>query len=116
MNNELNPEKVAQLLTKSTQHLDNSTLSALANARRNALEKQTARVPVFTFSSASGHTSARWTDRLIPHSAAPWIAAGLLVAILLAGTSYWQHVQEQQIDDTDVAILTSDLPIEVFVN
>jgi hypothetical protein len=116
MSNELNPEKVAQLLTKSTQQLDNSTLSALASARRNALERQSARVSVFRLSSASGHTSARWMDRIVPHSAAPWIAAGLLVVILLAGGSYWQHVQEQQIDDTDVAILTSDLPIEVFVN
>jgi Protein of unknown function (DUF3619) len=116
MNNELNPEKIAQLLTKSTEQLDNSTLSDLANARRNALERQSAQIPVFTLTSASGHNSVRWTDKLIPHTAVPWIAAGLLVAILLAGTSYWQHVQEQQIDDTDVAILTSDLPIEVFVN
>ena len=116
MSDELNPEKVVQLLTKSTQQLDNSTLSKLANARRNSLERQSARVPVLTLTSGSGHSSVRWTDRLVPHSATPWIAAGLLVAILLAGTSYWQHVQEQQISDTDVAILTSDLPIEVFVN
>lgn len=116
MSHELNPEKIVQLLTKSTQQLDNSTLSALANARRNALERQSSRVPVFTLTSGSGHSSVRWTNRLVPHSAVPWIAAGILVAILLAGTSYWQHVQEQQIDDTDVAILTSDLPIEAFVN
>ncbi|MGA7596180.1 MAG: DUF3619 family protein [Gallionella sp.] len=116
MSNDLNPVKIAHLLTKGTQMMDNSILSALANARRNALGRQSARVSVFTLSSASGHSTARWIDRLIPHSAAPWIAAGLLVSILLAGTGYWQHVQEQQIDDTDVAILTSDLPIEVFIN
>jgi hypothetical protein len=116
MNNELNPEKITQLLTKSAQQLDNATISALAKARHKALERQSARAPVFTLTSASGHALARWTDRLIPHSSAPWIAAVLLAAILLAGTSYWQSVQEQQIDDTDVAILTSDLPIEVFVN
>ena len=115
MSNELNPEKIAQLLTKSVQQLDNSTLSALNKARHKALERQSTRVPVFAFST-SGHASARWTDRLIPHSAAPWLAAVLLAAILLACASYWQNVQEQQIDDTDVAILTSDLPIEVFVN
>jgi hypothetical protein len=115
MTNELNPEKIAQLLSKSTQQLDGATLSALANARQNALIKQSVRAPVFTLTSASAHTSLRWADRLIPHSAQPWIAAGLLVAILFAGTSYWQHVQEQQINETDVAILTGDLPIEVFV-
>jgi hypothetical protein len=116
MTKTLNPEKIAQLLTKSTQQLDEATLSALADARQNALKKQSVRAPLFTLTSDSVHNSVRWTDRLIPHSAQPWIAAGLLVAILFAGTSYWQHVQEQQIDDTDVAILTGDMPIEVFVN
>lgn len=116
MTNSLNPEKIVQLLTNSTQQLDEATLSALANARRKALEHQSERAPVFTLTSASAHTSFRWIDRFIPHSVQPWIAAGLLVVILLVGNSYWQHVQEQQIDETDVAILTSDLPIEVFIN
>ncbi len=116
MISELNPGKIAQLLTKSTQQLDESTLSVLANARQNALKRQSVRAPVLTLTSASAHSSLRWADRLIPHSLQPWIAAVLLLAILFAGTSYWQHVQEQQIDETDVAILTGDLPIEVFVN
>ncbi len=116
MTNSLSPEKIVQLLTKSTQQLDVATLSALADARQNALKYQSAPVPGFTLNSASAHGSVHWADRFIPHSVQPWIAAGLLAAILFAGTSYWQHLQEQQIDDTDVAILTSDLPIEVFVN
>jgi len=116
MTYELNPVKVAQLLIKSTQQLDNATLSALANARQNALKRQSAQASVLALTPTSGHFSVGWTNRLIPHSATSWVAAGLLVAILIAGTSYWQHVQEQQIDDTDVAILTSDLPIDVFVN
>jgi len=116
MTYELNPVKVAQLLIKSAKNLDDATLSSLASARQNALKRQSARAPVLELTSASGHSPVRWTDRLLPHSATPWIAAGLLVAVLIAGTSYWQHVQEQQIDDTDVAILTSDVPIDVFVN
>jgi hypothetical protein len=119
MTNKLDPRKIAQLLTQSTRQLDEATLSALVNARQNALKRQSVRAvraPVFALTPASAHTSARWTDRLIPHSAQPWIAAGLLAAILIAGTSFWQHVQEQQIDEVDVAILTDDLPIEVFVD
>lgn len=116
MTNELDPKKIAQLLTLSTRQLDEATLSALVNARQNALKRQSVRAPVFALTTASAHTSARWADRLMPHSAQPWIAAGLLAAILIAGTGYWQHVQEQQIDDLDVAILTDDLPIEVFVD
>jgi hypothetical protein len=37
MTNKLNPEKIVQLLTKSTQQMDEATLSALADARQNAL-------------------------------------------------------------------------------
>ena len=116
MTHKLDPGKIAQLLTQGTRQLDAVTISALVNARQNALKKQPVRAPVFTLTPASAHTSARWTDRLMPHSAQPWITAGLLLAVLIAGTGYWQNVQEQQIDETDVAILTGDLPIEVFVD
>lgn len=116
MTYELNPVKVAQLLTKNVKQLDDDTLSSLASARHNALKRQLSRAPALRLTSASGHSSGHLTGRLIPHSATPWLAAGLLVVILIVGTSYWQHVKEQQIDDTDVAILISDLPIDAFVN
>ena len=116
MTNELDPGKIVRLLTQGTRQLDAVTISALVDARQKALKRQSERAPVFTLAPTSAYMSARWTDRLIPHSAQLWIAAGLLVAVLIAGTSYWQHVQEQQIDETDVAILTDELPIEVFVD
>jgi hypothetical protein len=110
MTNELDPRKIAQLLTQSTRQLDEAILSALVSARQNALKRQSVRAPVFAL------TTGRWTDRLMPHSAQLWIAAGLLAATLVAGPSFWRHVQERQIDEIDVAILTDDLPIEVFVD
>jgi Protein of unknown function (DUF3619) len=116
MSDELDPGKIAQLLTQSTRQLDAVTISALVNARHNALERQSVRAPVFTHARVSVLTSVHWANRLIPHSAQPWIAGGLLIAVLIAGTSYWQNIQEQQIDETDVAILTDELPIEVFVD
>jgi len=116
MTNELDPGKIVRLLTQGTRQLDAVTISALVDARQKALKRQSERASVFTLAPTSAYMPARWTDRLIPHSAQPWIAAGLLVAVLIAGTSYWQHVQEQQIDETDVAILTDELPIEVFVD
>ncbi len=116
MTNELDPGKIAQLLTQGTRQLDAVTVSALISARQKALKRQSVCVTVSMPTPASGHSSFRWTDRLIPHSAQPWIAAGLLVAVLIAGTSYWQNIQEQQIDDTDLAILTDELPIDVFVD
>jgi Protein of unknown function (DUF3619) len=116
MINELNPGKIAQLLTQGTRQLDAATISALINARQNALKKQSLRASVFTLNPACVYNSVRWADRLIPHSAQPWVAGALLIAVLMGGTGYWQSVQEQQIDETDVAILTDELPIEVFVD
>lgn len=110
MTDEINPEKIVQLLTQSTRQLDSCTLSALSNARQKALQRQTVRAPVFTFATS------RWAHMLLPFTNHQWLSAGLLAAMLFFGTGYWHHVQEQQMDELDVAILTDDLPIEVFVD
>jgi hypothetical protein len=116
MNSELDPAKIAELLTISARQLDKATLSALADARQNALKRQSVRKPVFALASASAHGSSHWANRLMPHSAHSWIAAILLVAVFIAGTNYWQNALDQQIDEIDVAILTNDMPIDVFVD
>jgi hypothetical protein len=116
MTNELDPKKIAQLLTQSTRQMDETILSALVNARQNALKRYSERAPVFALTPASAHQSFGWTDALIPRSAQRWIAAGLFFAVLIAGMGIWHNVQEQQISELDVAILTDDLPIEVFVD
>ena len=110
MTKKLNPGTIAKLLTQSAEQLDAPTLSALAKARQQALKRQTVRVPVLSLST--GH----WTHNLIPHSAPQWLIGGLLAIILLAVGGYWQHAREEKIHELDVAILTSDLPIEVFIH
>jgi hypothetical protein len=110
MTNELDPRKIIQLLTLSTRQLDEATLSALVNARQNALKRQSVRAPVFALDTGRG------THSLKPVSIHQWVIAGLIVAMLIVGTSYWHHVQEEQISELDLAILTDDLPIEVFVD
>ncbi len=110
MNTNLDPGKITRLLTLSARQLDQNTLSALSIARQKALERQSARSPFFALSTGHG------THRLLPNIAHPWVIAGVLAAVLVLGTGYWQHIQEQQIDDTDLAILTDDTPIDVFVD
>ena len=110
MTTKLDSGKIAQLLTQSSRQLDSSTMSAFADARQNALKRQLVRTPVAAMSTG------RWTHSLIPHSGQQWLATGLLVAILLFSAGYWQHTREQQISELDVAILTDELPIEVFVD
>ncbi len=118
MTQQFDPEKITRLLNQSTRQMDADavTLSALADARQCALTMQAAQSPAFSFATAYPHGLTRWTDRLIPHSAQMWIAALLLLAIFVTGAGYWQSMQEQQIDELDVAILTDDMPIEIFVD
>ncbi|MGC2047156.1 MAG: DUF3619 family protein [Gallionella sp.] len=110
MTTKLDSEKIAQLLTQSSRQLDSGTLSALSEARNNALKRQLVHSP------AAALSSGRWTHNLIPHSGQQWLVTGLLVAIFVLMAGYWQHAQEQQISEIDVAILTDELPIEIFVD
>lgn len=110
MTDKLNHEKIARLLTQSSRQLDSGTLTALSKAREVALQRQTLRVPVFSL------TTGRWAHFLLPLSAHQWMPAVLLAVMFAVGAGYWHHAQEQQIDELDVAILTDDLPIEVFVD
>lgn len=103
------PERIAKLLTRAAQQLDDDTVAALRQARNVALQRQSLSKPVFALST--GH-NIRW---LMPHSTQQWVAAIILfVAILFGGLSYWQH--ENDLSHLDTAILTDDLPLEVFVD
>ena len=105
------PERIARLLTHATQQLDDGTVAALRRARSVALERQSLNKPVFALST--GH-NVRW---LVPHSTDQWAATVILiVAILFGGASYWQHLHENELSRLDAAILTDDLPLEVFID
>ena len=110
---DINAERIAQLLTRSAQQLDDNTLVALRRARNIALERQSQTKPALALSTGHG---LHW---LIPHSAHQWAATVILLAIVLfSGANYWQHMQEQEQETSrlDLAILTDDLPLEVFVD
>ena len=109
----INPKHIAELLTRSTQQLDDNTLAALSQARHLALERQLQSRPVFALATGRG---LNW---VLPHSTQQWVATIIvLVMILFSGASYWQQIQEQEHDISrlDIAILTDDLPLEVFVD
>jgi len=110
MTTNLAPEKITRMLTLSSQQLDDKTLSALRNARQLALKRQAVRAPAFALNTGRG------THHLIPDSIQAWVIGGLLLTILIVGMSFWHNIQKQQADELDVAILTDDLPIEVFVD
>jgi hypothetical protein len=107
---EIDPKHIAKLLTRATEQLDADTVAALRHARNRALERQTATNPVFSLNT--GHH----LHRSSPHAIPQWVGtAALLAAIVVGGISYWHHAREEM-SHLDVAILTDDMPMEVFVD
>ena len=107
----INPERIAVLLTRAAGQLDAGTVTALRRARNIALERQAQRKPAFALSTGHG---AHWPA---PHSTHQWAATAiLLMTLLAAGMSYCHHADEYETSHLDVAILTDDLPMEVFVD
>ena len=98
--------------------MSGQVLLSLSRARQKALERQSAHAPAFTLASnGAGHPHVNdWMHWVLPHSVQQMIIAALLASVVVSGVSYWHHAEEQRIGELDVAILTDELPIEVFVD
>lgn len=115
--NNSSPESIAGLLTKAAEQLDSHTVAALRNARHNALARQSLhRQPALALSAGHG------IYRLMPHSPQQWvIVTALLVTVLVSMAGYWHHAGERDTNhhdasQLDIAILTDDLPMDVFLD
>lgn len=107
----VDPQKISELLARASSDLDDNTLAALRRARNLALEHQTSREPALALPAGHG---LHW---LVPHTPHQWAATAiLLIAILVGGVGYWHHATELELSHLDVAILTDELPMEIFVD
>ncbi|MDX8386855.1 MAG: DUF3619 family protein [Gallionella sp.] len=110
------PESIAKLLTRSAEALDTETTDKLRRSRNIALSKKPAHNTVLAL------TSGNAAHLLIPHTPQQWFATIVLLAALLVSlTSYWHHAAEpdltyQDMSHLDLAILTDDLPMEIFLD
>ncbi|HEY0666361.1 MAG TPA: DUF3619 family protein [Gallionella sp.] len=104
------PESIAKLLSRAAGELDAGTLAALQRAHNIALARQSLHKPVLSLGTAHG---IHWP---VPHSTSKWKYAAtiLLAAALVSVASYWHH--ERDTSHLDIAILTDDLPMEIFVD
>ncbi len=101
MNEYLNTETIRQLLNRSAGQLPPKTLAGLRAAREQALLRH-----------APEKTSQHWLNTRRQRMATAF--ATVLVTLSLFGgiAYYWQ----QQESDVDMAILTDDMPVDVYAN
>lgn len=114
MNQQFQPEKIKQLLNRSVADIKPSTLERLREARTQALARYDARntAPAYAWAghaAKSGHS--HW------HKAYYWAGAILIAACLFGGAAYWHHTTtEHDTSAVDIAILTDDLPMHIYVD
>lgn len=115
MKTNINTQLVKELLNSSTLKLTPVTLEKLRSARTRALDHQRTRssVPVFAW---LGHHGGQ--DHSFHMSKSMnWAVAALFVACLISGATFWQnYAAEHEICEVDIAILTDDMPIHVYLD
>jgi len=104
-------EHIARLLTRSSEQLNDNTTYALRRARETALQRQSAHQPVLALNAGS------LLHRLLPHSSQQWLMRIALLTLFIVAGAYWnQAMNPDDVSHLDLAILTDDLPMEVFVD
>lgn len=105
--------EIAAMLNRSASQLDDEVAASLRQARLNALQKRRTRSPAYSLAVISDHVHAVLT----PHSAGQWFAtAALIFTIVVGGANLWEYRQAQSVSHLDIAILTDDMPMEVFID
>lgn len=114
MNVNLNPGAVKRLLSGAADRLDPPVAARLREAREQALLRYDARstAPEFAWAGIADRAAAS------PHRGYLLRAsvAVLLAAFLFSAYTYWQHQRDHDETDVDIAILTDDLPVNVYAD
>lgn len=109
--NKLNHKDIKRLLDRSADHLDRTTLDGLHAAHKHALQRQRASSPAWV--SQNGTLHGHWQ---ISQRALNWIIAAVVVTLLAINLTYWERASEHDHSDIDIAILTDDLPVDMYVD
>lgn len=115
MKSENKPSSIKALLTCSSNQLSSATLDKLRSSRTHALNRQrTYTSPVLSWIYAhTGLPVMHNLTRPLPLL----ISSIMLAALLLGGGSIIdQYVNEHEISEVDMAILTDEMPLHVYVD
>jgi len=109
-------QKVAKLLDQGTQQLDADITSKLLKARKQALAHFNEQ-PERSWASSWVAEGASRLSEPFSHNLRAWFALLALLA-MLAGAIAWQSfgTQGSEIADIDEALLTSELPINAYLD
>ena len=115
MKTDMDTHLIKELLDSSTTQLKPATLEKLRSARTRALDHQRVRSSVPVLAWLGHHTDKNNSSHM--SRTMNWAVAVLFVACLISGASIWQNYSaEHEINELDVAILTGDLPIHVYLD
>lgn len=103
-------ERIARLLDSSLDRLSPAVLETLRSNRERALEHQRVRPPISGF----GALTLRWP--LASHHQHLLALIPLLLLLLVGTLTYWKQSRPHDVSHIDMAILTDEMPIEVFVD
>ncbi len=105
--------KIAQLLNRSLDDIEQHTLNRLQSARRASLEKNY-RV-VETLVTAGDSPTIRGENS--SYFNAKNLISLVTLLLVLAGVSYWQTLQYgDQNEEIDIMLLADDLPINAYLD
>lgn len=111
MNTKLNINEIGGLLNRSANQLDGSTLNSLRKARQQALHSQRVEAPLWVSQNGLLHGQL-----LLSQRALNWVIVAVVASLLVINLTYWDRTYEHDHSDVDIAILTDDLPVDMFVD
>jgi len=107
MNIKVNHKEIAHLLDRSADRMDSDTAKALQLARHKALQHQ----------RATPSAWMSWDGVLFGHRRAlNWGIAAIVTTLLLVNLTVWQRSPEHNRGHIDIAILTDEMPVDVYVD
>src|SRR3954469_5677114 len=114
MNEQDVARQIVQRLNGGLGNIKQGTLYQLQSARQKALDRHRGLPqPIFGLAVAGNVTSRLGQSRYFN---VRYLLAAALLVLSLIGVSYWQFVMSNDIADIDISLLTSDLPINAYLD